>query len=464
MAETENILIVDDDINSLQMVDGFLRLKKYDVTPCLTFGDAIREMDEGRFSAAVLDYFMPDTTGLEMMKALKGIDPELPVIILTASRDIKLAIETIKEGAFNYLTKPVEPDELYLNLGNAIKTRELLVENRRLKLDLKEKYKFDSIIGSSGKMMDVFDLTMRAARVRSTVLITGETGSGKELIAKAIHYNSDRADKPFIRVNCSAIPESLLEAELFGIEKNVATGVDARMGKFEAADGGTLFLDEIGDMSLSTQAKILRAMQEREIERVGSHQSRKVDIRVIAATNRDLIRAIEEKQFRQDLYFRLNVLVIPLPPLRERREDMSQLVEHFVSKACAENGLHMKKIDQPAFDRLMSYSWPGNVRELENAMERAVVVCDSDTIRLENLPSSLRESGEILFTMPVDEAGSLEEMVRDYEKGLIISALERNDWRQNRAAKELGVTERSMWYKIKKLGVDIKRFKDNSEV
>ena len=461
MDDKDNLLIIDDDINSLQVVEGFLKLKKYYTVPCLTFDDAMREMGEGRFSAAIVDYFMPDMTGLEMMKALREVDPALPVIILTASRDIKLAIETIREGAFNYLTKPVEPDDLYVNVHNAITTRKLMEENLRLRLDLRERHRIDSIIGSSGKMMDVFDLVMRAARVKSTVLITGETGSGKELIAKAIHYNSDRADKPFIRVNCSAIPEPLLEAELFGIEKNVATGVDARMGKFEAADGGTLFLDEIGDMSLPTQAKVLRAMQEREIERVGSHQPKRVDIRIIAATNRDLTKAMEQKQFRRDLFFRLNVLVISLPPLRERKDDIPELTEHFVRKFCAENGLEIKKVDSASLERFMSYSWPGNVRELENAVERAVVVSDSATLRLEDIPPSVRDREDILFSMPGDEAGNLEDMVNEYEKGLILAALERNNWRQNRAARELGISERSMWYKIKKLGIDTKKFKED---
>ncbi|MGK7345480.1 MAG: sigma-54-dependent transcriptional regulator [Candidatus Nitrospinota bacterium M3_3B_026] len=462
MAVKENILVVDDDINALQMVDNFLKIKKkYDVTPCLTFRDAMKEMSEGRFSAAVLDYFMPDTSGLELMKAVKGVDPDLPVIILTASRDIKLAIETIREGAFNYLTKPVDPDDLYLNLDNALTNRKLVMENRRLRLDLRERFKFDSIIGSSGRMREVFDMTERAARVRSTVLITGETGSGKELVAKAVHYNSGRAEKPFIKVNCSAIPESLLEAELFGIESNVATGVDARIGKFEAADGGTLFLDEIGDMALSTQAKVLRAMQEREVERVGSHQPRKVDIRIIAATNRNLSKAIEEGQFRNDLFYRLNVLVISLPPLRERKDDIPALAEHFAEKFCAENGLKIKRIDPAAMGRLTGYSWPGNVRELENAIERAVVVCDGDTLGVEHIPPSVRQGDEILFTMPPEETGGLDEMVSEFEKSLILTALERNGWRQNRAAKDLNITERSMWYKIKKYGIDTRRFKES---
>ena len=238
----------------------------------------------GRFSCAVLDYYMPDTTGVEMMKAFREIDPGLPVIILTGAQEIRLAVEAIKAGAFAYQVKPVDPDELYANLANAVKGRTLADENQQLKLDLEKKYRFDSMVGGSGRMREVYNLTARAAKVRSNVLITGETGCGKELIARAIHYSSDRKNNAFIRVNCAAMPEGLLEAELFGIEKNVASGVDARIGKFEAADGGTIFLDEIGDMKISTQAKVLRALQEREIERVGSSTPKKVNIRIIAAT------------------------------------------------------------------------------------------------------------------------------------------------------------------------------------
>jgi two-component system NtrC family response regulator len=460
MADKESILVVDDDLNTLKMVEQFLLIKKYNVTTCLTSRDAIRELGKGSYSAAVIDYFMPDTTGLEMMKAFHKIDPELPVLILTASRDIKIAVETIKEGAFHYLVKPVDPDELYVNLDKAFKNRSLVLENQRLKLDLQDRYKFDHIIGDSGRMVEVFDMTLRAAKVRSTVLIIGETGSGKELIARAVHFNSDRAQGPFIGVNCSALPESLLEAELFGIEKNVATGVDARTGKFEAANDGTLFLDEIGDMAPSTQSKVLRAMQEREIERVGSHTSRKIDIRIVAATNRDLTKAIEEKEFREDLFYRLNVLMIALPSLRDRTDDIPKLIEHFLKKYCDENKMKLKGIDQDAANRLMTYHWPGNVRELENSIERAVVMCDDESIGVRHLPPYILDNhGAAPDQMVIEgeDGGALEDMVNSYERGLILSSLEKNDWKQNRAADDMGISERSMWYKIKKLGIEVKK-------
>ncbi len=456
--ESGEILIVDDDISSLQMTEQFLALKKYRVTCSLTASDALRETDEGRFAAAVLDYYMPDTNGIGLMKRLREIDADLPVIILTAARDIKLAVEAMKEGAFTYMVKPVEPDELYVNLDAAIKARTMTEENRRLKTELMGRYRFDSIIGGSGKMLGVYELTHKASRVRSTTLILGETGVGKELVAKAIHYNSDRAGKPFVRVNCAALPEALLEAELFGIGKNVATGVDARAGKFEAADGGTIFLDEIGDMAPSVQAKVLRAMQEREIERVGANDTRSVDIRIIAATHRDLAAMIDDGSFRADLFYRLNVIVITIPPLRERKEDIPDLTEHFMEKLCRLNNLPRKRISPEAVAVLRNHDWPGNVRELENCLERAIVVADGEVLTPDDLPLSAPKSdGESAwFAMPEEPVGDLEQAVAEFEKGIILASLERNGGRQNKAAAELGVTERSMWYKIKKYGIDPK--------
>tara|TARA_B100000959_G_scaffold287499_1_gene373049 strand:- start:184171 stop:185520 length:1350 start_codon:yes stop_codon:yes gene_type:complete len=443
------------------MVEQLLLLKKFDVTCCLTFKDAEREMEPGRFSAAILDYFMPDITGLEVMKQFQSVDLNLPVIILTASRDIKVAVEAIRKGAFNYLVKPVDPDELYINLANALKNHSLHVENKDLKNSLINKYKVRDIIGSSKKMQEVFDLILRSSKVRSNVLITGETGVGKELVAKAIHNNSDRAEGPFIKVNCSALTESLLEAELFGIEKNVATGVDARAGKFERADGGTLFLDEVGDMAIDTQAKVLRAMQEREIERVGSVITRKIDIRILAATNIDLGVAIKEKKFRQDLFFRINVIVIPITSLRERQADIPDLVEHFLKKISDENRIKPKTLSKETMECFMSYVWPGNARELQNAIERSIVMCDEDVIQPSHLPSYMNgqlneEHGDITSHSTISSNGeSLEDQVAEFEKGLITSALEKHGWRQNRAADSLSISERSIWYKIKKLGIDL---------
>ena len=457
MHEKERILVVDDDLNTLKMVESFLTLKKYRVTTCLTFRDALKEIGANSFDAAVIDYFMPNTTGLEMMKAFHESEPDLPVIVLTASRDIKVAVRMIQEGAFNYLIKPVDPDELYVNLDKAFSTHRLIRENRELKLDLRDRYKFDHIVGDSGRMREVFELTARAAKVRSNALILGETGVGKELVAKAIHYNSSRSAGPFISINCSALAESLLEAELFGIEKNVATGVDARMGKFEAAHGGSIFLDEIGDMTPSIQAKALRVIQEREVERVGSHTPRKVDIRIIAATNRDLDQAVAQDKFRKDLFYRLNVLVIPIPPLRARKQDIPALCSYFLKRICQENECSLKKLSPGAQKALMAHDWPGNVRELENAMERAAALCDGDVIGEEHLPETMDTSGQAPPAAEgADNGGGLERRVHEFEKGLVLEALEKSGWRQNRAAALLGVSERSIWYKIKKLGIQTK--------
>jgi DNA-binding NtrC family response regulator len=455
MSDKERILVVDDDLNTLKMVESFLTLKKYQAVTCLTFRDAQKELTGGGFDAAVIDYFMPNVTGLEMMKAFHQTDPDLPVIVLTASRDVKVAVTMIQEGAFNYMIKPVDPDELYANLDKAFSVRRLIRENRELKWGLKDRYKFGHIIGFSGRMREALELTARAANTRSNTLILGETGSGKELIAKAVHYNSARAGGPFIGVNCSALAESLLEAELFGIEKNVATGVDARMGKFEAAHGGSIFLDEVGDMSPAIQAKVLRVIQEREVERVGSHTPRKVDIRIIAATNRDLDAAVAQDKFRKDLFYRLNVLVIPLPPLRDRLEDVPELCDHFLAKYCAENQTPPKKISPGAMNILLAHGWPGNVRELENAIERAVALCDGAIVSPSHLPSRVMDAAG----PPPDPedgesgAGGLESKVNEFERGLILDALEKSGWRQNKAAAMLGVSERSIWYKIKKLGI-----------
>lgn len=450
------ILTVDDDINILKSIEDLLSLKKYKVFPHLTTGDALRNLEEIKPDCAVIDYFMPDATGIELMRKLHEKIPGLPVIILTASREVSTAIEAIKEGAYHYLVKPVQPDELFSTIDKIVEQIKLKKENRRLREELSTKYRFDSIIGKSGALKEVFEILLRAIKTKSTVLITGESGTGKELIARAIHYSSSRKDGPFIKVNCAAIPESMLEAELFGIEKNVATGVGQRAGKFEMADGGSIFLDEIGDMSTAMQAKVLRVLQERELERIGSHQVKMVDIRVIAATHNDLPRAIEEKEFREDLFYRLNVFHVHMPGLARRKEDIPLLVEHFIEKYCAQNDMPLKKIDAGATDVLMEMPWPGNIRELENTIERAVGICDGDLITTKDFDHHFQTSSET-SEEPRASGNNLDDKVADFERKIIIDTLERNRWKQNKAAQELGISERSMWYKIKKLGINIKK-------
>lgn len=452
------VITVDDDINIIKSLEELLKLKKYRVFGHITCGDALRNFGEIKPDFAIIDYYMPDMTGVELMKKFHEKKPELPVIVLTASREVQTVIEVIREGAFHYLTKPVQPDELFNSIDKIVQQVRLKLENRRLRNELSDRYQFDNIIGRSGPLRDVFDILDRAIKTKSTILITGGSGTGKELIARAIHYNSNRSEGPFIKVNCAAIPESMLEAELFGIEKNVATGVAPRAGKFEMADGGSIFLDEIGDMSPATQAKVLRVLQERELERIGSSLPKKVDIRVIAATNQELEKAIEEKKFREDLYYRLNVFKIHLPPLSERVEDIPLLAEHFVEKYCKINGMPLKKIEPPAMDYLCGRRWRGNIRELENAVERAVGISDTDSIGIDDFET--RPGGRTAAAVEqvgADNSKGLEDMVADFERKLITKYLEKNRWKQNKTAEELGISERSIWYKIKKLGIEAKK-------
>ena len=452
------VLTVDDDINIVKSLEELLSLKKYRVFGHITCGDALRNFEEIAPDFAIIDFYMPEMTGLELMKKFHEKDPELPVIVLTAAREVETVIEVIRAGAFHYLTKPVQPDELFNTIDKIAKQAQLKNENRRLRDELSDRYQFDNIIGRSGPLREVFDILGSAVKTKSTILITGNSGTGKELIARAAHYNSSRRESPFIKVNCAAIPESMLEAELFGIEKNVATGVAARPGKFELADSGSIFLDEIGDMSPITQAKVLRALQEREIERIGAIRPKKVDIRVIAATNQDLEKMIEDKKFREDLYYRLNVFQIHLPPLSERTEDIPLLAEHFVEKYCLENGVPLKKIDPRAMEHLCERAWPGNIRELENAIERAVGLSTADTITKDLFDAGrYRGTAEPAKAAASDNDKGLEDLVADFERKLIREYLEKNSWKQNKTAEQLGISERSIWYKIKKLGIEAKK-------
>ena len=452
------VITVDDDINIVKSLQELLQLKKYSVFGHITPTDAVASFDEIKPDFAIIDLDMPDMTGIELMKKFHEKTPELPVIVLTASREVKTVIDVIRAGAYHYLTKPIQPDELFSTINKIVQQIILKRENRRLKSELSDRYQFENIIGSSGPLREVFDILDRAIRTKSTILITGKSGTGKELIARAIHYNSSRREGPFVKVNCAAIPESMLEAELFGIEKNVATGVAQRPGKFELADGGSIFLDEIGDMIPATQAKVLRVLQEREVERIGASRPKSIDIRVIAATNQELEKAIEEKKFREDLYYRLNVFQIHLPPLAERVEDIPLLAEHFVDKYCRENGVALKKIDARAMDYLCGRKWPGNIRELENVIERAVGIADTDTITTGSF--EYHQGGQAAAVDAQQASGNgkgLEDLVADFEKKLILKSLEKNGWKQNKTAEELGISERSIWYKIKKLGIEAKK-------
>jgi DNA-binding NtrC family response regulator len=453
------ILTVDDDINVLKSVEELLSLKGHEALPHLSPKDAITSFDDDKPDMAIIDFYMPVMSGMDLMKRFHEKRPEFPVVILTASREVNDAIEAIKNGAYHFLNKPVQPDELFSLVEKVAEQVRLKDENSRLSEELGRRYKFDSIIGHSGALQDVFSLLSKAIRTKSTILITGESGTGKELIARAAHYNSTRAEGPFIKINCAAIPESMLEAELFGIEKNIATGVAQRAGKFELADGGSIFMDEIGEMTMATQAKVLRVLQEREVERIGSAKPKKVDIRVIAATNIDINDAVAEKKFRGDLFYRLNVFHIHMPPLSKRTDDIPLLAAHFAAKYCAENGQPVKKLDPSAIEYLQNRPWPGNIRELENTIERAVGVSETDAITMDDV----KEDGvsAVISEENLADPQNLDERVAAFERKILLESLERNRWRQNKTAKEMGISERSIWYKIKKLNISPKKPEDD---
>jgi len=390
----KTLLIVDDEPNIRRVLTAVFEKAGYRV---LTAENGRKALDvvssEPDVNVMICDLIMPDLNGVEVLKSAKEINPQLSVVMITAHGTIKTAVDAMKLGAFDYITKPFDMDEIKLVVKNAAERSELLEENIHLKQELKSRYSFEGIIGSSSKMQEVFKIVERVANSNATVLIRGESGTGKELIARAIHYNSPRAARPFIAVSCAALPETLLESELFGYEKGAFTGaVGQKAGRFELAHQGTLFLDEVPEISPPVQVKLLRVLQEREFERVGGTKTIKVDVRLIAATNRDLEQLVAEGHFRPDLYYRLQVIQVFLPPLRERTEDIPLLVQHFIEKYNKENGKFVKGVTDETMELLMKYRWPGNVRELENVIERGVVLADAneDLITPDLLPSMLQ--------------------------------------------------------------------------
>jgi two-component system NtrC family response regulator len=376
------------------------------------------------------------------------------VILITAYGSIASAVEAMKAGAYDYLTKPIELEELVHLIGRIAERQRLLAEVRELRTQLRDRFRFEGIIGESGKMQEVLSLVARVAPTPATVLIRGESGTGKELIAKAIHYNSPRRDQRFLKVNMAALPETLLESELFGHEKGAFTGATARrIGRFEAAHAGTLLLDEIGDLPAALQVKLMRVLQEREIERVGSHQPIPVDIRILAATNQDLERAVRERRFREDLYYRLNVFPIVLPPLRERRDDLPLLIEFLLKKFATRLGKRIATVSRETMDALLKYDYPGNVRELENILERAIILARHEAIYVEDLPLHLRETAPEAMEAPDTGHATLPEVLGAIERQMLLRALERHDGVQTRAAAELGISERVLRYKVHKHGL-----------
>ena len=441
MTKKPRILVVDDDALVRESLKDWLMEDDYEVGLAGSGEDAIAMAQEKSWDLILLDLKMPGMGGLEALKRLKKMDPKAEILMITAYATIDTAVRAMKEGAFDYLVKPFDPDEIEMQIKKVIERKELVLENILLRQKLAEKLKYDEIIGKSDAMQEVFELISRVAPTDSTVLITGETGTGKELIAQAIHGNSPRCYMPFIAMNCGALPDSLLESELFGYEKGAFTGAEhTKRGRFEMADKGTLFLDEIADISLKTQVDLLRVLQQKEFRRLGGEEVIKVDVRILAATNRDIQKAIRENRFREDLYYRLNVISIHIPPLRERKEDIPLLVEAFIRRCCLDMNKDEVKIAPPALKLLLDYDWPGNVRELENVIERALVIGQGKEIATDDLPFSRKELGPEKFPK------SLKMM----EKMHIERMLEKTDWNISRAARELDIDRQTLYNKIEK--------------
>ncbi len=452
------ILVVDDEPKIRESFSDILSLEDFDVDTAQNGEEAINLIEEDLYDVALIDLNMPKVDGMEVLKYLVDHSIDTIGIILTGYATIRTAVEAMKAGAFDYLAKPVKMEEVIMVINRALEFRDIKRENVALKNQLKKKYKFDNFIGDSAEMNKVFKIIEKVADTDSTVLILGESGTGKELVAKAIHYNSMRRDKPLIPVNCGAIPEDLLESELFGHEKGAFTNaIRTRIGRFEMSNGGTIFLDEIGEMSPHLQVKLLRILQEQEFERLGGTKTIKCDIRVIAATNKDLDKLVLENQFREDLYYRLRVIPIKIPPLRDRRSDIPLLIKHFVDIMIKTRGKEIKGVSKDVMKAFMNYDWPGNVRELENIIERMVILTDADELTINDLPDKLlqkQKTEEVGPSMIPDDGFSLNNAINDYEKLLIIRALEKADWVKNRAAKLLNMNRTTLVEKIKKQGIE----------
>ena len=443
-----HILVVDDEPVQREMVSGFLKKQGFEVIAADSAERALELFRQDAFDLVLTDQKMANMSGLDLLQAVHAINPETPVILITAFGTIETAVAALKQGAIDYLTKPLNLEELLYRIRQVSDRYRIINENRELREALQERHRIEGIIGESGQMLEVLSLVRRVAPSEATVLIRGESGTGKELIAKAIHFASPRARGPLVKVNCAALPEALLESELFGHEKGAFTGaVTSRQGRFELANGGTLFLDEIGDLPLHLQAKLLRVLQEREFERVGSSRPVKVNVRILAASHRPLEALIKAGQLREDLYYRLNVVTILIPPLRERRSDLSLLIDHFLRHFAEKNGKTIRGLTHEAREILLRYDYPGNVRELENLIERAVILTRDDVIGSGDLPLTVQDA-EV-----EDEKGTnLTATVEGVERRMIRDALARSRGVQTEAAERLGISERALRYKLIKYG------------
>jgi DNA-binding NtrC family response regulator len=444
-----HILVVDDEPVQRELIEGFLKKQGFEVIAANSAERALELFRQDAFDLILTDQKMANMSGTELLQAVHAINPETPVILITAFGTIEAAVAALKQGAIDYLTKPLNLDELLHRIRLVSERYRIITENRELREALRDRHRIEGIIGESGAMLEIISLVRRVAPSEATVLIRGESGTGKELIAKAIHFGSLRGSGPLVKVNCAALPEALLESELFGHEKGAFTGaITSRQGRFELANGGTLFLDEIGDLPLHLQAKLLRVLQEREYEKVGSSRSVKVNVRILAASHRSLEELIKAGQLREDLYYRLNVVTITIPPLRERRSDITSLVDHFLRHFAEKNQKTIQGLTREAREILLRYDYPGNVRELENIIERAVVLTRDDVIGGGDLPLTVQEPE---VTEREGEA-NLTAAVEALERRMIKDALARSEGIQTRAAELLGMSERGLRYKLVKYG------------
>jgi DNA-binding NtrC family response regulator len=464
MSVKGSVLIIDDEQEIRESLEQLLRLEGYQADSAGSAEDGMKRIESGVFDLVLLDISLPDRNGLEVLKSIKRDAPDTGVIMITAYDSSQLAFQASKQGAESYITKPWDNDKLLLEIRNTLDKSRLQVENVQLRRALK-RFALPNIVGKSEKMQRVMDLITQVAPSRATVLITGESGTGKELVAKTIHATSSRADKPFVPVNTGSMPVDLLESTLFGHVKGAFTSAIAtKRGLFEVADQGTIFFDEIGTVGVETQAKLLRVMQEREFMRLGGTETIKVDVRILAATNSDLRKMVLESRFREDLYYRLNVITIPLPTLRERKEDIALLVEHFLGKFSQENRKTGLRFTAEAMKALMDYDWPGNVRELENAVERAVVLATDPVLGPAVLPEQLFENGSHRagsVTAEEVEGRSLFEVMEACERRVILDMLARTNWSQTDAAARFKIPLSTLNQKIKRLQIDVKRRKES---
>jgi two-component system response regulator PilR (NtrC family) len=455
----EKILVVDDEQSMREFLDIMLKKEGYKVSLASNGEEVLKLAERDIFDLILMDIRMPKLDGISVLKKVKTLSPETIVIMITAYASADTAIKAMKEGAYDYITKPFKVDEIKLIIRNALEKKNLQKENILLKQVVRDRYHFDNIMGQCPNMLALYDLLEKVAPTKTNTLIAGESGTGKELVAKAIHYNSPRKDKPFVTLNCGAIPEALIESELFGHMKGAFTdAIATKKGLFEMADEGTIFLDEISELPLLMQVKLLRVLQDREFKRVGGTEDIRVDVRIISATNKDLEEAVREKRFREDLFYRLNVIQIKLPPLRERREDIPLLALHFLKRYAEELNKNITGISPEALRILLNYDFPGNVRELQNIIERAVALENTPELTPQNLSSYLEQQPLLkknLFDLDIPNEGiDLEKMVEELERSLLVKALDRTKGIKKKAAELLRINFRSMRYRLEKYGLN----------